>query len=55
MVIEDVVFKLRGIKSLLYYMSEVDEQVEDSDFGLMLLCEEMEDCIEKLNETMKKN
>ena len=55
MVIEDVVFKLRGIKSLLYYMSEVDEQVEDSDFGLMLLCEEMEDCIVKLNETMKKN
>ena len=55
MVIEDVVFKLRGIKSLLYHMSEVDGQVADADFGLMLLCEEMEECIEKLNEIMKKN
>ena len=53
MVKEDVVFKLRGIKSLLYYISEVDDQVEDADFGLMLLCEELEDCIEKLNENLK--
>ncbi len=53
MVKEDVVFKLRGIKALLYYMSEVDELVVDSDFGLMLLCEELEECIEKLNENMK--
>lgn len=53
MVKEDVVFKLRGIKSLLYYMSEVDEQVEDADFGLMLLCEELEECIENLNENLK--
>lgn len=47
---EDVVFKLRGIKALLYYISEVDSQVEDADFGLMLLCEELEKCIEKLEE-----
>ena len=55
MVKEDVVFKLRGIKSLLYYVSEVDDQVEDADFGLMLLCEELEDCIEKLNENLKED
>lgn len=47
---EDVASKLRGIKALLHYISEVKGDVADSEFAFTLMAEEIEECIEKLEE-----
>ena len=47
---EEVLIKLKGIKALLYCVSEVDSHVFDIGYGLMLLSDEMESCIKQLEE-----
>lgn len=47
---EETIVKLKGIKALLYCVSEVQSEVFDMEYGLMLLSEEMEECIKKLEE-----
>ena len=48
---EEVLFKLKGIKALLYCASEMEgQEVFDMGYGLMLLSREVEDCIEQLEE-----
>ncbi|ADL53680.1 hypothetical protein [Clostridium cellulovorans] len=45
---EEVLVKLKGIKALLYCVSEVECEVFDMGYGLMLLTQEMEECIDQL-------
>lgn len=47
---EDVIVRLKGIKALLYYVSEVDVEVIDSGYGLMMLSIELDKCIKELEE-----
>jgi len=47
---EEVLVRLKGIKALLYCVSEVECEVFDMGYGLMLLSEEMEECIKQLEE-----
>ena len=45
---EDIIIKLKSIKALLFCVSQVDSEVKDVDYGLMLLCNELESCIKEL-------
>ena len=45
---EKVVEKLRGVKSILYHISEINGNIEDRPYALMLLAEEIDSCIEEL-------
>ena len=47
---EEVIVRLKGIKALLYCASEVECEVFDMGYGLMLLSQEMEECIKQLEE-----
>lgn len=45
---EKVIDKLRGVKSILYHISEINGDIEDRAYALMLLAEEIDYCIEEL-------
>lgn len=45
---EDVASKLRGVKAMLHYISEVKGNIADSEFAFSLMAEEIEECIEEL-------
>lgn len=45
---EKLIDKLRGIRSILYHISEIDGNIEDRAYALILLAEEIESCITEL-------
>lgn len=47
---EKVLIRLKGIKALLYCVSEVECEVFDIGYGLMFLTQEIEKCIKQLEE-----
>lgn len=47
---DEVAVKLKGIKALLYCASEVQCEIADMGYGLMLLCDELQECISVLEE-----
>lgn len=47
---DEIFVKLRAIKALLFYISEVESKVPDGEYALMFLSEQINECIEKLEE-----
>lgn len=47
---EQVINRMRGIKAMLCYISEVSGQIEDSEYLYLILISELGKCIAELEE-----
>lgn len=51
---EELVDKMRGIKALLYMASTTTDQIEDQGYAFALLGDQVQECIEELEEQNRK-
>ena len=51
---EEIISKLRGIKALLYMASSSVDQIEDQEYAFALLGDQVQECIEELEEQNRK-
>lgn len=42
---EKIIDKLRGVKSILHHISEIEGNIQDREYALLLLADEIESCI----------
>ena len=51
---EEILSKLRGIKALLYMASSSTDQIDDQEYAFALLGDQVQECIEELEEQNRK-
>lgn len=51
---EEIISKLRGIKALLYMASSSVDQIDDQEYAFALLGDQVQECIEELEEQNRK-